>query len=211
MRPLIISTLAVTLTGCTWFAPQQAQQASLMGHSTAGTPRTNSNTVAKAEIANEVKTGHLRRGRKADSNSKIAKPNTVPKMDASSCIQPDDKSSSSMNPKPTEAERTETPQSAQPNDKSDPVLKKAMPTIAAKMENSSSVELVEMKRAEKMRLVGLSTPFAAASEEKAPQAQKLETGRFYTLSMKTRRTSAVTIWRRPRTIISAINDGRHGT
>jgi len=152
MRSLIISTLAVTLTGCTWFAPQQAQQASLMGHSTAGTPRTNSNTVAKAEIANEVKTGHLRRGRKADSNSKIAKPNTVPKMDASSCIQPDDKSSSSMNPKPTEAERTETPQSAQPNDKSDPVLKKAMPTIAAKMENSSSVELVEMKRAEKNAL-----------------------------------------------------------
>src|SRR5215472_1464635 len=63
-----------------------------------------------------------------------------------------DKSSSSMNPKPTEAERTETPQSAQPNDKSDPVLKKAMPTIAAKMENSSSVELVEMKRAEKNAL-----------------------------------------------------------
>jgi hypothetical protein len=45
--------------------------------------------------------------------------------------------------------KTETAQSSQPDDKLDPVIKKAMPTIAAKMENSVSVELVEMKRAEK--------------------------------------------------------------
>ena len=100
MRLLIISALAATLAGCTWFAPQQAQQASLMGHRAAGTPRSDSNTVAKAEMAIDAKKGHLRRGRKADSNTRIANPNTVPKIDALSCIQPDDKSSSSMNPKP---------------------------------------------------------------------------------------------------------------
>jgi hypothetical protein len=45
--------------------------------------------------------------------------------------------------------KTETAQSSQLDDKLDPVIKKAMPTIAAKMENLASVELVEMKRAEK--------------------------------------------------------------
>jgi hypothetical protein len=117
MRPLIISALAATLIGCTWFAPQQAQQASWIGHSAAGTPRTN---------FMDAKTGHLRHQRRANSDTKIAKPNTVPKMDAASCIQPDVKS--------------------------DPVLKKAMPTIATKMENSAFVELVEMKRAKKNAL-----------------------------------------------------------
>ena len=81
-----------------------------------------------------------------------------------------------------------------------------MPSLAAKMENSASIELVEMKRAEKMHSVDLSTPFAATSGEKAPQAQKLEKGHSYILSKKTRRTSAVTISLRPRTTISAIND-----
>jgi hypothetical protein len=115
-----------------------------------------------------------------------------------------------MNPKPTEAAKTVTPQSSQPDDKSDPVLKKAMPTIAAKMENSSSVELLEMKRAEKNAFGRSIDTICGRIREKTPQAQKLETGRFYTLSMKTRRTSAGTTLRRPRTVISAINDGRHG-
>jgi len=152
MRPLIVSALAATLTGCTWFAPQQSQQESRMGHSTAGTPRTNSNTVAKAEMGIDVNAGHLRHRRKANSDTKIAKPDTVPKIDAASCIQADDKSSASINAKPTVAAKTETPQSSQSEDKSDPVLKKAMPAIAAKMESSASVELVEMKRADKNAL-----------------------------------------------------------
>jgi hypothetical protein len=114
MRPLIISALAATLIGCTWFAPQQASR---MDHSAAGTQRTN---------FMHARTGHLRHQRKANSGTNIAKSNTVPKMDAASCIQP--------------------------NDKSDPVLKKAMPTIATKMDNSAFVELVEMKRAKKNAL-----------------------------------------------------------
>ena len=123
-----------------------------MGHSAAGTPRTNSNTVARAEMGIDVKAGHLRHRRKANSDTKIAKPDTVPKIDAASCIQADDKSSASINAKPTVAAKTETPQSSQSEDKSDPVLKKAMPAIAAKMESSASVELVEMKRADKNAL-----------------------------------------------------------
>jgi hypothetical protein len=45
--------------------------------------------------------------------------------------------------------RTDTQQTAQPVDKSDHVFNKAISAIAAKMQNSASVELVEMKRAEK--------------------------------------------------------------
>src|SRR5262249_27450439 len=56
----------------------------------------------------------------------------------------------SIEPKPTVTAKTEIPQSSQLDDKLDPVLKKAMPRIAAKMENSVSVEVVEMKRAEKI-------------------------------------------------------------
>src|SRR5262249_50763763 len=124
MRPLIISALAATLVGCTCFASQQAEQASWMGHSAAGMRRTN---------FIDAKTGHLRHQRKANSDVRIAKPNTVPKMDVASCIQP-------------------AASCIQPDDKSDPVLKKAMPTIATKMENSAFVQLVEMKRAKKNAL-----------------------------------------------------------
>jgi len=147
MRSLTISALAATLVGCTWFAPQQPRQASLISHSAAATPRMDSRTVAI-----NAKAGHRRHRKKANSDAKIAKPNTVPKMDVSSRIQSDDKSTSSINVKSTVTPMTEAPQSTQPNDKFDPVLKKAMPTIAAKMENSASVELVEMKRAEKNAL-----------------------------------------------------------
>jgi hypothetical protein len=63
--------------------------------------------------------------------------------------QPDDTSNASINANSTAAAKTGTAQSSQLDDKLDPVINKAMPTIAAKMENSVSVELVEMKRAEK--------------------------------------------------------------
>jgi hypothetical protein len=197
MRPLVISALAAALVGCTWFAPQQAQQASLMGNSATDTPRTDSYTAAKAEKAINAKMGH-RRHRKRTGDTKIAKANRVPKMDTSR-VQPEDKSSTSIkaqstvaaktltqeaapsdhkastssnaqstaaakmetqqavqpesstsiNAQSTIATKTETQQAAQLNDKSDPVLKKAMSAIAEKMQNSASVELVDMKRAEK--------------------------------------------------------------
>jgi hypothetical protein len=198
MKPLIISALAAALVGCTWFAPQQAQQASLMGNSATDTPRTDSYTAAKAEKAINAKMGH-RRHRKRTGDTKIAKANRVPKMDTSSRVQPENmsgtsikaqstvvaktltqeaapsdhkastssnaqstaatkmetqqavqpESSTSINAQSTIATKTETQQAAQLNDKSDPVLKKAMSAIAAKMQNSASVELVAMKRAEK--------------------------------------------------------------
>jgi hypothetical protein len=80
------------------------------------------------------------------------------KTETRQVAQPDDKSSTSINTQSGVAAKTqstvaaiaETQQAAQPDDKLDPVLKKAMSAIAAKMRNSVSFELVEMKRGEKI-------------------------------------------------------------
>ena len=146
--------------------------------------------------------------RKANTHTKNAKSNIVPKMDASSSVQPDDKSNTVIDAKSTIAAKTEAPQSSQVDDKSDPVIKKAKATITAMMVNPASVEFVEMKRTDrKIRSASLSTPFAATSGGKTRQAEKPETGRFYISSKKTGRTSAVPLWLRSRTAISAIENG----
>ena len=171
MRPLIISALAATLIGCTWFAPQQAPQASL--YSITDAPLADSNT-GEAEKAIRAETICPPHRKKPASGTKITKV-SAQKMDASSRVQsedksrtsnntqstvttrtdtqqaarPVDKSGTSINAQSTVAARTDTQQTAQPVDKSDHVFNKAISAIAAKMHNSASVELVEMKRAEK--------------------------------------------------------------
>jgi hypothetical protein len=170
MRPFIISALAATLIGCTWVAPKQTQQASLMGYGAASALQMDPNSVAKPKRAIAAKKEGRRHRRKTiTTHTKSAKSNIVPNV--SSSVQLNDKSNASINAKSTVAAKTETPQPPQPDstsnanstaaaktetaqssqldDKLDPVIKKAMPTIAAKMENLASVELVEMKRAEK--------------------------------------------------------------
>jgi hypothetical protein len=170
VRQFIISALTATLVGCTWIAPQPPQQASSI-YAAAGMPQMHSKTVAKTEIAIAANKEGSRDRRKA-TRTKKARSNTV--LNVPSCVQPNDKPNASINAKSAIATKTETPQSqpdntsntsttekstvvtktempqsSQLDDKFDPVIKKAMPTIAAKMENSASIELVEMKRAEK--------------------------------------------------------------
>jgi hypothetical protein len=132
-----------------------------------------SKTGAKTKRAIAAKKRRRRHRRNAITHAKSPKSNIVPKVssfvqlndksnasiNAKSTVaaktetaqptQPDSTSATSLNANSTAAAKTETAQSSQPDDKLDPVIKKAMPTIAAKMENSVSVELVEMKRAEK--------------------------------------------------------------
>lgn len=172
MRPLIISALAATLIGCTWFAPQQAQQASLYNITDAPLADSNTGEAEKAIRAETICPPHRK---KPASGTKITKV-SAQKMDASSRVQsedksrtsnnaqstvatrtdtqqaarPVDKSGTSINAQSTVAARTDTQQTAQPVDKSDHVFNKAISAIAAKMQNSASVELVEMKRAEKI-------------------------------------------------------------
>lgn len=155
MRPLIIIALAATLAGCTWFAPQQARQASLTGR-----PQMDLRLLHSA-----VRKKNAQHHRMANTHVKVANFNNL-KMVASSCVQPDDKSNVPINAKSAIAAKSEapqspqpaksaiasksgTPRSPQPDDKFDPVIKKAIPAIAEKMADSASVELVEMKRTEK--------------------------------------------------------------
>lgn len=199
MRLFIISAIAATLIGCTWVAPKQTRQASLMGYGAASALKMDSKTVAKTKRAIAAQKTSRRHRRKGSTHTKSAKFDSMPNVSAS--VQLNDKSNASINAKSTVAAKTETPQpphtdstsnapikansaaaaktetaqssqpadtsnvsinakstviakteipqSSQLDDKLDPVIKKAMPTIAAKMENSVSVELVEMKRAEK--------------------------------------------------------------
>ena len=144
LRLLIISTLAVTLTGCV--APQQARQASLTSDRVW--------TVAKT-LQRPSQRRTLDTAGRLNTHTRNAKSNIVP---ASLSSQPDDKSNELISAKPNIVTKTETPQSSQPDDKSDPVIKKAMATIAAKMglENSASVEFSKVKRAKKNAL-GKST------------------------------------------------------
>jgi hypothetical protein len=182
MRLLIISALAVTLTGCAYFAPEQAWQPSLTSHQ-AWTRPSERRTINIAGTLNthtkNAKSNIVPASLSAQPDVELnPKPNLVTKAESPQSAQPNDKSNVVINPKPnlvTKAEppqpaqpngksdentkpnivtRAEPPQSAQPNDKSDPVITKAMATIAAKMglENSASVELSKMKRAKKNAL-----------------------------------------------------------
>lgn len=197
-----------------------AGQTSLMGYGAASALQMDSKTGAKTKRAIAAKKRRRRHRRNAITHAKSPKSNIVPKV--SSFVQLNDKSNASINAKSTVAAKTETPQptqpdstsptslnanstaaaktetaqSSQPDDKLDPVIKKAMPTIAAKMENSVSVELVEMKRAEKN------------ASGKSIDTQTLERGRFYISSKKTRRTSAGTIWLPRRTTTCAVSEKR---
>jgi hypothetical protein len=142
VRLLIISALAVTLTGCAYLAPQQARQASL----TSERVWTVAKTLQRPSQRRTVDTaGRL------NTHTKNAKSNIVP---ASLSSQSDDKSNVVISAKPNIVTKMEAPQSSQPDDKFDPVITKAMTTIAETMglENTASVELSKVKRAKKSAL-----------------------------------------------------------
>jgi hypothetical protein len=135
MRPFIISALAATLIGCTWVAPKQTQQASLMGYGAASALQMDSKSVAKPKRAIAAKKEGRRHRRKTiTTHTKSAKSNIVPNV--SSSVQLNDKSNASINAKSTVAAKTETPQPPQPDSTSN-----ANSTAAAKTETAQSSQL----------------------------------------------------------------------
>jgi hypothetical protein len=125
VRLLIISALAVTLTGCAYLAPQQARQASL----TSERVWTVAKTLQRPSQRRTVDTaGRL------NTHTKNAKSNIVP---ASLSSQSDDKSNVVISAKPNIVRKTETPQSSQPDDRSNVVIS-AKPNIVTKMEAPQS-------------------------------------------------------------------------
>ena len=114
-------------------------------------PNDKSNTLinGKSSVAAKMETAQSSQPDSTSNASINANSTAAAKTETAQSSQRADTSNVSINPKSTAIAKTEIPQSSQLDDKLDPVIKKAMPTIAAKMENSVSVELVEMKRAEK--------------------------------------------------------------
>ena len=176
--------LAVTLTGCTCFAPLQA-------------PRTASKTIARSEKTVAVKKNSLRHRTAADTRKKIVAPpvavktpaqqddkasaesknSVATKVETPQLSQSDDKpSAESKNsvatkveiPQPSQSDgksnaesnmkstaaKTETAQSSQLDDEI--VKKKARATIAEKMDNPVSVVFLDMKRAARKDALGNS-------------------------------------------------------
>ena len=145
--------LAAILGGCTCFAPQYA-------------PRTDSKTIAKSGKAVAVKKENLRRRTNADTRTKIsASPITVktpPQRDDKSNAESKNSIAKSLQPSQSNAEshmnaiaaKTETSQSSQLDDET--VIKKAMVTIAAKMDNPASAVFLEVNRAARKDAFGNS-------------------------------------------------------
>jgi hypothetical protein len=135
MRPLIISALTVTLIGCTWVAPKQTQQASLMGYGAASALQMYLKIVAKTKKAIAAnKNGH-RHGSKTHTHTRNAKSNAVPNVSPS--VQLNDKSNVSINAKSTAAAKTETPQTPQPDSTSNTSIN-ANSTAATNTETTQS-------------------------------------------------------------------------
>lgn len=184
MRLLVISSLAATLAGCAYVAPQDARQLSLASEGvwtvpknwqgpsqpriidSEGTLKTRtknakSNIVPaslslqhnKSNVVINTKTDIVMNTKPPQSTQSDNKPN-VAKMEPPQATQPDNKSNVVTNTKPNIVTSMAPPQSIPPDDKFDPVITKAMATIAAKMglENSSSVELFKVKRAKRNAL-----------------------------------------------------------
>jgi hypothetical protein len=168
VRLLIISALAVTLTGCAYFAPQQARQASLTSERVWTIEKTLQRPSQRRTVdtAGRLNT-HTKNAKsniepaslssQSDDKSNVvisAKPNIVRKTETPQSSQPDDRSNVVISAKPNIVTKMEAPQSSQPDDKFDPVITKAMTTIAETMglENTASVELSKVKRAKKNAL-----------------------------------------------------------
>jgi hypothetical protein len=168
VRLLIISALAVTLTGCAYLAPQQARQASLTSERVWTIEKTLQRPSQRRTVdtAGRLNT-HTKNAKsniepaslssQSDDKSNVvisAKPNIVRKTETPQSSQPDDRSNVVISAKPNIVTKMEAPQSSQPDDKFDPVITKAMTTIAETMglENTASVELSKVKRAKKNAL-----------------------------------------------------------
>ena len=114
-------------------------------------PNDKSNTLinGQSSVAAKMETETAQSSRTDSTSNASINATAAAKIETAQSSQPAGTSNVSINPESTAIAKTEIPQSSQLDDKLDSVLKKAMPRIAAKMENSVSVELVEMKRAEK--------------------------------------------------------------
>jgi len=165
VRPLLISSLAATLIGCSSASQQTHQSFADRGLYQAHqeqSPQMHSKRRVFPGRAVAAKGRH----RKNNDSTKIAKshiassfvrpslgtttPTIAAKTETPSSSQLHDESVTT----PSIAAKTETPPSSQLDDES--VIKKAKATIAAKMNDPNSVEFEDMKRAARKNALGNS-------------------------------------------------------
>ncbi|WP_244608217.1 hypothetical protein [Bradyrhizobium algeriense] len=149
MRTLLIGVLAATLVGCSCLLPPQASMDACMDASGSGclNGMAVSRSIEPAPASSRTSSATTKV--KSTIATKTEKPSIADVRDRP---QPAEKKAKSAM---IEA-KVEAPASGRPAETSDPVISKAKTTIAAKLEDPTSAEFGEMKRAIRKNTLGKS-------------------------------------------------------
>lgn len=149
MRTLLIGVLAATLVGCSCLLPPQASMDVCMDASGSGCLNGMAVSRSIEPAPASSKTNSATTKVKSTIATKTEKPSTADVRDRPQLAEK--KAKSTM----IEA-KVEAPASGRPAETSDPVIIKAKTTIAAKLEDPTSAEFGEMKRAIRKNTLGKS-------------------------------------------------------
>jgi hypothetical protein len=149
MRTLLIGVLAATLVGCSCLLPPQASMDACMDASGSGCLNGMAVSRSIEPAPASSKTNSATTKVKSTIATKTEKPSIADVRDRPQLAEK--KAKSTM----IEA-KVEAPASGRPAETSDPVISKAKTTIAAKLEDPTSAEFGEMKRAIRKNTLGKS-------------------------------------------------------
>ena len=148
MRSLLISTLAATLVGCSCISPPQASMDACTDPNGFGW----FNRMADSQPVEQKPAPSRASSAKAAARS----PTAAKKEEPSSAHVRDKPQLAEKKPKPAIEAKVEAPPPVRPAETPDPVISKAKITIAAKLEDPTSAEFGEMKRAIRKNTLGQS-------------------------------------------------------
>ncbi|WP_247780169.1 hypothetical protein [Bradyrhizobium sp. 170] len=149
MRTLLIGVLAATLVGCSCLLPPQASMDACMDASGSGCLNGMAVSRSIEPAPASSKTNSATTKVKSTIATKTEKPSIADVRDRPQFAEK--KAKSTM----IEA-KVEAPASGRPAETSDPIIIKAKTTIAAKLEDPTSAEFGEMKRAIRKNTLGKS-------------------------------------------------------
>jgi hypothetical protein len=148
MRSLLIGTLAATLVGCSCILPPQASMDACTDPNGFGC----FNRMADSQPVEQKPAPSRTSSTKAGARS----PTAAKKEEPSSAHVRDKPQLAEKKPKPAIEAKVEAPPPVRPAETPDPVISKAKITIAAKLEDPTSAEFGEMKRAIRKNTLGQS-------------------------------------------------------
>jgi hypothetical protein len=148
MRSLLIGTLAATLVGCSCILPPQASMDACTDPNGFGC----FNRMADSQPVEQKPASSRASSAKAGARSTTA----AKKEEPSPAHVRDRPQLAEKKPKPAIEAKVEAPPPVRPAETPDPVISKAKITIAAKLEDPTSAEFGEMKRAIRKNTLGQS-------------------------------------------------------